>query len=252
MTHPDEMWRQIAQDVRFRRALNMAIDRQDIIDKVFYGFASLPEVVPSDYNPERAKQLLDEMGLDKMDADGFRLGPDGKTLNIPIDWAKESPDFQPVVELIARDWSELDLKVVSKEVHQDLLHEREQSNETKISLNWDDLEKWWLFATIHGSPKFATLTWHLWYTSSGKEGEKGPDWVYEFFEKIAIVRSSSYADAQRLVKDAQKIFYDNILYIPTVQKLRKPLLTSTKLGNVPKSGMVLVGVNCGEQLFFKE
>ena len=125
-------------------------------------------------------------------------------------------------------------------------------DEIKISLNWDDLEKWWLFATIWGSPRFATHSWHLWYTSGGESGEKGPDWVYEFFDRIAEVRSSSYEDAQRLVKGAQQIMYDNILYIPTVQKLRKPLLTSVKLGNVPTSGMVLVGVNSGEQLFFRE
>jgi ABC-type transport system substrate-binding protein len=146
----------------------------------------------------------------------------------------------------------LDLDVVPKQLQQDLLHERERSNEIKISLNWDDLEKWWLFATIWGSPRFATHSWHLWYTSGGESGEQGPDWVYEFFDRIAEVRSSSYEDAQRLVKGAQQIMYDNILYIPTVQKLRKPLLTSVKLGNVPTSGMVLVGVNSGEQLFFRE
>ena len=251
MTHADPVWRQLAQDVRFRQALNMAINRQDIIDKVFYGFASLPEVVPSAYDPERANGLLDEIGLTARDGDGNRLGPDGKPLIIPIEWAPESPDFQPVVELLTRDWTELDLDVVPRELQQDLLHERERSNEIRISLNWDDLEKWWLFSTIWGSPRFATFSWHLWYTSGGESGEKGPDWVYDFFDQIAEVRSSSYEDAQRLVQGAQQIMHDNILYIPTVQKLRKPLLTSDKLGNVPTSGMVLVGVNSGEQLYFK-
>ena len=252
MTHADPVWRGLAQDLRFRQALNMAIDRQDIIGKVFYGFASLPEVVPSAYDPARANQLLDEIGLTARDADGNRLGPDGNPLMIPIEWAPESPDFQPVVELLTRDWTELDLDVIPRQLQQDLLHERERSNEIKISLNWDDLEKWWLFATIWGSLRFATHSWHLWYTSGGESGEQGPDWVYEFFDQIAEVRSSSYEDAQRLVKGAQQIMYDNILYIPTVQKLRKPLLTSVKLGNVPTSGMVLVGVNSGEQLFFRE
>jgi peptide/nickel transport system substrate-binding protein len=252
MTHADPVWRGLAQDLRFRQALNMAIDRQDIIGKVFYGFASLPEVVPSAYDPARANQLLDEIGLTARDADGNRLGPDGNPLMIPIEWAPESPDFQPVVELLTRDWTELDLDVIPRELQQDLLHERERSNEIKISLNWDDLEKWWLFATIWGSPRFATHSWHLWYTSGGESGEQGPDWVYEFFDRIAEVRSSSYEDAQRLVKGAQQIMYDNILYIPTVQKLRKPLLTSARLGNVPTSGMVLVGVNSGEQLYFRE
>ena len=250
-TNPDPVWRQVAQDVRFRRALNMAIDREDIIDKVFFGFAELPEVVPSVYDPEGAKRLLDEIGLDKLNSDGFRLGPDGKVFDLAIEWAQEAPAFQPVIELVARDWSELGLKVTSKEVERSLLFAHEASNETKISTNWDDLEKWWLFATIAGSPALSTVLWHRYYTSNGEKGEKGPDWLYDYFDQIGEIRSSAYNDAQRLVSGAQKIMSDNLLYIVTVQKLKKPLLTSNSLGNVPTSGMVLVGVNSGEQLFFK-
>ena len=29
--------------------------------------------------------LLDQMGLDKRDADGFRLGPDGETFVVPFE-----------------------------------------------------------------------------------------------------------------------------------------------------------------------
>ena len=43
-TFDDETWRKIAQDVRFRQALSHAINRQEIIDSVYYGFASMPLV----------------------------------------------------------------------------------------------------------------------------------------------------------------------------------------------------------------
>ena len=36
----------------------------------------------AEYDPDRANALLDEIGLDQRDSDGFRLGPDGETLFI--------------------------------------------------------------------------------------------------------------------------------------------------------------------------
>ena len=36
----DPVWRQLAGDLRFRQALNLAINRAEIIDAVYYGFAS--------------------------------------------------------------------------------------------------------------------------------------------------------------------------------------------------------------------
>ena len=37
------------------------------------------------YDPDLANQLLDEMGLDQRDADGFRLRPDGEKLSYLIE-----------------------------------------------------------------------------------------------------------------------------------------------------------------------
>lgn len=39
LTYEDTVWRQVVRDIRFRKALNMALDRQEIIDSIYYGFA---------------------------------------------------------------------------------------------------------------------------------------------------------------------------------------------------------------------
>jgi len=70
------------KDVRVRRALTMAIDRQAIIQNVVYGLGSVctgpfvptswannPDVKPLPYDPEAAKGLLKQAG--------WKLGPDG-------------------------------------------------------------------------------------------------------------------------------------------------------------------------------
>ena len=75
LTHTDENWRKVVRDRRFRQALNLAIDRKEILDAVYFGFGEMPTVVPSEYNVAKANALLDEMGMTKKDGDGFRLGP---------------------------------------------------------------------------------------------------------------------------------------------------------------------------------
>ena len=80
-------------DVRFRKALAHAIDRKFIQQNIYYGlgkipngpFASVTKYYDAkvdtgwDFNPAKARQLLDEMGL-KPDKDGIRL----KTTLMPI------------------------------------------------------------------------------------------------------------------------------------------------------------------------
>jgi len=71
-------------DVRFRKAVMFALDREFIRDSIFFGLASIPtgpihssspfytsDVPTYSYDPEQAKALLDEMGLEP-DANGVR------------------------------------------------------------------------------------------------------------------------------------------------------------------------------------
>ena len=250
MNHEDPEWRKLAQDIRFRRALNMAIDREDIIDKVFFGFAEMPYLVPSDYDPDLANQLLDEMGLER-GADGIRVGPDGNKLEFDIEYPPWSTDFAPVLELVSRDWAELGLRASPKEIESSLYTVRRTSYQVKAGTGWDDVENWWLFSRIWSSPYFSAWAWKEWIISNGARGEEPPPWVKEFFRLSDEIKEVSYAEAQEKVKEAQQVMYDNVYYFVTVNRNRKPLVASNKLGNIPTSGLVLVGVNAGEQIFFK-
>jgi peptide/nickel transport system substrate-binding protein len=78
--------RSLFRDVRVRRALTLATDRQTIIDAFRGGFGSVvdvplypehrafnPNLEPMPFDPERAARLLDEAGWSERDEDGVRI-----------------------------------------------------------------------------------------------------------------------------------------------------------------------------------
>jgi peptide/nickel transport system substrate-binding protein len=84
----------ILADLRVRQAIQYAIDKQLIVDKLLYGKAKVTsteipdgwaanrDLPPSEYNPEKAAQLLDEAGW-KVGADGIRE-KDGVRMRLKI------------------------------------------------------------------------------------------------------------------------------------------------------------------------
>ncbi len=81
---------------RVRRALTMGIDRQLIIDNLYYGYAEEctgpfvpliwafnPDIEPLPFDPDKASAILAEEGFEDTDGDGF-LEKDGKTFEFDL------------------------------------------------------------------------------------------------------------------------------------------------------------------------
>ncbi len=82
----------------FRQAVSYAIDYQAIIDLIAVGYGEVPgkgytpPVLPYynpdlpklEYNPEKAKEILDNAGFVDRDGDGLREAPDGSKLRLPV------------------------------------------------------------------------------------------------------------------------------------------------------------------------
>ncbi len=254
-TFQDENWRKVVNDIRFRRAINYAINRQEIIDSIYFGFAKMPETVPGEYNVEKANQLLDEMGMDKKDADGFRIGPDGKTFVLAIEHASHAPDIAPAAELVAAHLSKAGIKVTIKKVDPSLWGTRAGANEIQATLLWD-VQPMWRDGTwtdyLPGQAGSAPL-WSLWYTSGGKEGEEPPAEVKELIAAHeGRIKAIPYSDEDKqLTEKIYKLHYDNIWIFPLAEKVNYAMIASVKLGNMPQSGQAIGADYSGEQFFFK-
>ncbi|WP_189233141.1 ABC transporter substrate-binding protein [Streptomyces flaveolus] len=112
-------------DQRVRNALFMAVDRKTIVDKVFQGHAVQGEgYIPPRfssyfwkpsasqelaYDPAAAGKLLDEAGYRK-NADGKRVGKDGKPLNYRVLCHATDPNDKAVGKYLQEWWGELGIE----------------------------------------------------------------------------------------------------------------------------------------------
>src|SRR5260370_3522624 len=125
----DEEWRKLMRDVRFRRALSVAIDRDEMNQVVYLGLAKpsnntimeRSELFKPDYatkwaqfDPKLANKLLDEIGLTKRDAQGIRLLPDGRPAIIVVENQSEETEDSDALQLITEYWKKIGIKMLVK------------------------------------------------------------------------------------------------------------------------------------------
>lgn len=133
--------RRILNEPRFRQAVSHAIDRSEIQKAVFfntgrkttgtYRFQSTDAQADAKgrkaferwrdsyvaYDPAKAEQLLDEIGVKDRDGDGIREQPDGTPLRIRLDHVADiAQDGDQIGDYFARYWRAIGLDVVRNPV----------------------------------------------------------------------------------------------------------------------------------------
>ena len=256
----DEGWRKAMQDVRVRRALSMAIDREEINEALFFGLARIAgnSVLPSsplhkdefadayaEYDVDAANALLDEAGYDKRDGDGFRMLPDGRKMEIVIETAGESSQETDILQLIADHMKEVGVAIFVKPGQRDILRQRVGSGEVVMS-TWEGLNRG--LATANMNPEeLAPVSpvqgqWPVWgryYESKGGAGEKPslPE-VERLSELHKSWATAGSAEEQAKIWDEMlSIFTSQVYTIGIVSGGLQPVVVSRKLRNVPEEGI---------------
>ena len=130
-------------DVRVRRAINIGIDREEMIQNVLYGYGtaaySVCTKMPWDnedarveYDPDEAGRLLNEAGW-IMGADGFRE-KDGKRAGFTLMYSAGDSVRQALSEDTANQLKELGIDVTVEGVGWDVAYDRAQS--TPMMWGW--------------------------------------------------------------------------------------------------------------------
>jgi peptide/nickel transport system substrate-binding protein len=264
-TSKDPVMRELYRDLRWNQAMSYAINRKEVQEVVFLGTGVVRQAAPNpecsyfkkewedycvEYDPDKANALLDELGLDKRDADGYRLRPDGQTLALNIELTIPDSPTLDVTQVVAKHWEDVGVKVTYKEVERTLYQTRSAANEIEVSV-WHADRTNEARAFVPGVGKLVpdsieyyafsgTNEWLRWHLSKGEQGEEPPDdWKQLFVDIDAWHTSFTQEDYLAL---ATKIFdfviLDNLRVIGTVGFTTWPVIVKKDLGNFPQAGFM--------------
>ena len=259
-THPDPVLRKIFQDKRFRIALSLGINRDEINQLFYMGMAQPRQttVIPQsryykeefakayiEYDPVRANKLLDEIGL-KRGPDGYRLRPDGRRLEILIEYTPVDTIRGPVCEFVQQQWDKLGIKVAVKEITTELQQVRAPGNQMDMTV-WNadkctdilfPITPMWFVPYNTGWENGWCPLWAQWYASKGKSGEEPPKEakrLLDLWEKML----STTIESQRtkLGQEILKSHAENLWTIGTVGLASVPIIARNNLRNIPEKGI---------------
>jgi peptide/nickel transport system substrate-binding protein len=256
----DPVWRGLVRDVRFRRALSLAVNRHEINQVVYFRLAieGNNTVLPRSplFRPEyqkawatfdlkQANALLDELGLTKRDARGVRLLPDGRPMEIVVETAGEESEQTDVLELVHDSWMRAGIKLHSRPSQREVLRNRVFSGECLISI-WSGLENGLPRAYSDPDELAPTnqqhLQWPKWgqyHQTMGMSGESidmAP--ARELFElKERWTRAKTDAEREEIWHRMLAIHAENVFSIGLISAVPQPIIVSNKLRNVPVKGV---------------
>lgn len=254
LTCKDPVLRKLFNDDRFRKALSIAINREEINELVFSGLAvprqaSLIPEVPyyspewekawAQYDPKKANAMLDELGLVKRDKDGYRLRPDGKRLAVTIEYMQAIGFASDVCELIKQYWENIGVATALKVDERSLYTARRQGNETEITIEGMSAQVPFLTESKWIIPSTTLDHWGIeyarWYITNGKAGEKPPADIAKLFnlwDQIGATVDEKKRD--ELVNEMIDLHIKNIWFIGTVGMAPTIAIVKNDFRNVPE------------------
>lgn len=248
----------------FRRALSLAIDRNQLNETFWLGTAVPGSPVPAEslpyfpgpgwrekwstFDPKQANELLDRIGLAKKDAQGFRVRTDnGERLRIQVQAVQAFLPWPKISEMVADQWAKVGIQADVKDTERNLAFTRTRNNEHHIMV-WNNggTELLYLFPRhaipVDPTEAFMGPEYAKWYASGGTQGTKPDDphmlKIFDLFRSAAGQKS-----AQRIetAKEIWKILVDQQYGIGTVGQsaaLMGIRLVKNNLGNVPSRNCI--------------
>ncbi|MEH6578370.1 MAG: ABC transporter substrate-binding protein [Amphritea sp.] len=251
-------WRELMQSTNFRRALSIAVNRDEINQVVYFGLAKsmANSVLPqcslfkeeyatswSGFDLQQANAMLDEMGLTKRDSRGIRVFEDGSPIEILVQTAGESTEETDVLSLVKDTWRRIGIGMYIKPTQREVLRNRVSSGDAVMS-TWFGLPNGLPVAEM--SPEQLAPTrqdqyqWPQWgrYFETG-EGEAPtlPE-VQKLVSLNAAWSTAGSSQEQTVIwQDMLSIHADQVYSIGLVSGILQPVVVNKALRNVPNRAL---------------
>jgi peptide/nickel transport system substrate-binding protein len=251
--------KKLLNDKDFRIAMSLGIQRDQLNEALWLGMGTpgsyiIGESSPYNpgpeyrtlnmtYDPNKANELLDKLGLTKKDSEGYRLRTDnGQRLRIEL--MTQGGVFFPltkVAEMVRDQWKAIGLQADVKELERSLAEKIIQANEHQIAIRAaDGIED--IFAqdpgnafpsaaNSYGGPLFG-----LWFASNGAQGKEPPPRMAEMMNLYRTAMGQEDAERVKTTQQVWKILAEELWTIGTVGL--SPATTGVRIvkntmGNIP-------------------
>jgi peptide/nickel transport system substrate-binding protein len=206
------------QDKRFRKAMMLALDRQFIVDNLYFGLGKVANgpiasttrfyddaaLVKYPYDPKRAIALLDEMGL-KPDANGVRQRVSVLALPYGEVWTRQA-------EFVKQQFGKVGIEVTIETTDSAGFLQRNANWEFELCFNF--LSQF-MHPALGVARTYVSSNIRKGVISTNVEGYTNPE-IDDIFARAAVAPD---ADAQKLYSQAQHIISDDVpvVYLTELQ-----------------------------------
>jgi peptide/nickel transport system substrate-binding protein len=256
----DAVWREVLRDVRFRRALSLAIDRAELNQVVYFGLA-LPgnnTVLPrsplykesyrnrwASFDIAQANALLDEVGLSERDGRGYRKLPDGRRCEIVVETAGESTEETDLLQLIADSWKKAGIGLHTNPTQREVFRRRTFAGDSVMGI-WKGLENGVPNAEMSPAELAPvdqySYQWPKWgqhYQTRGRSGTPvdmdKPDHLLELYREWRTTRSAGRK--AEIWHEMLSINAEQQYTIGLAANVPQPVVVHDRLRNLPKEGL---------------
>jgi peptide/nickel transport system substrate-binding protein len=242
----------------FRIALSHGINRQQINETFVLGLGQVGSAAPGERTPyspgpeyrtlhtghdvRKANEILDRLGLDKKDSEGYRLRTDGGgRLRLALTTYLGFLPFTKIAEMVVEQWKQIGIRGEVQELERGLATARLYANEHQIyfETQWGADNMFghapWFFPVdpqIPVGPLYGT-----WYASAGAKGKTPPPRMREVMDKYRKAFGVPDQERTQLAKEVWKTVLDELWVIPVVSNSpasQGVRVIKTNMGNIPE------------------
>lgn len=269
-THSDPIKRELFNNLDFRRALSLAIDRDEMAESLYFNLSEpwTPSVSPhwtgfeswmsthyANHDVVRANELLDVIGL-KTTNEGMRKLTDGRPLTIRGAFTDAS--LVRAIELLTWYWADIGITLEIRQIGYDewipsIAGDRFDATLTHTGGGAEVLARlrrypmrlmppWHHYEYTSESP----YMWSDWYTTGGRSGDRPPDEVEELFGHSDWFKAHAHLppDTQEYANIVHRILELNVEGLYSFGTVSSPpiiVAVNEDIRNVPEDAVWLFG-----------
>ena len=261
LTTKDEVLAGLYANVDFRQALSIAIDRELINEVAFSGLAETRQAAPisgspyfnaeleqhwTEYDPDKANELLDGAGLTERDGDGYRLRSDGQRLTLVVE--ANDAAWGNALELLADNFADVGIELLPRIIDRTQWDSNRDNND--YQMQWVPFDRLSVVPAdprnMMGSDSYGNQ-YFVWYSTEGASGIEPPAdhpirTLWADWDKAST--SGTLEEADAAVNHMIETFVTNGWVIGVVGEATVPNIVGNNFHNV-RAGLVSDDVSRG-------